>query len=121
MQEIVDTRKEKQPLEFSSAGCAFKNVAIDPAQMAVLQSHTSVPDAMVQSGIVSAGWAVERAGASDLSVGGVAVSSKHGNFIVNTGGGTAQDAVMLLSLVKTKVRDMIGLILENEVQLLGFE
>jgi UDP-N-acetylmuramate dehydrogenase len=121
MQEIVETRKEKQPLEFSSAGCAFKNVAVSPAQIVDLQSHTQVPDAMIQSGIISAGWAVERSGASDFSVGGVAVSSKHGNFIINTGGGTAQDVIILLSRVKTTVRDTLGLMLENEVQLLGFE
>jgi UDP-N-acetylmuramate dehydrogenase len=121
LQEIVEMRKEKQPLEFSSAGCAFKNTALDPNQMADLQRHTQVPQPMVASGIISAGWAVERAGALDLANGGVAVSSKHGNFMINKGGGTAEDVMMLLSRVKTAVRDQLGLLLENEIQFLGFE
>lgn len=121
MQEIVETRKEKQPLELSSAGCAFKNFEFsDVSQISVLREKTDVPEAMITNGVISAGWAVERSGARGLTVGGVAVSDKHGNFLVNTGGGTAKDVVELIALVKAKVQVEFGITLENEVQLLGF-
>jgi UDP-N-acetylmuramate dehydrogenase len=122
MQEIVETRKEKQPLEMSSAGCAFKNFEFsDPSQIATLRSKVDVPEAMIAKGVISAGWAVDQAGARGMKIGGVAVSDKHGNFLVNVGGGTAKDVIMMISAVKTKVRDELGILLENEVQLLGFE
>lgn len=121
MQEIVETRKLKQPLEQSSAGCAFKNVALsDPVQIAALREAALIPPDMLERGVVSAGWAVEHAGARGWAVGGVMVSEKHGNFLVNTGGAKAADVIALMSSVKAKVQDVLGIALHEEVQLLGF-
>ncbi len=121
MQEIVERRKEKQPLEKSSAGCAFKNVEFsDPAEIQKLREAVAVPEEMIQSGRISSGWLVEQAGCGNLSVGGVAVSEKHGNFLVNTGDATARDVIALIQAVKEKVRETYGVELQEEVQLLGF-
>jgi len=48
------------------------------------------------------------------------VSEEHTNFIVNTGDATAEDVIMLVSLIKQQVRDKFGVELESEVQYLGF-
>jgi UDP-N-acetylmuramate dehydrogenase len=121
MQEIVEIRKAKQPLELSSAGCAFKNFEFTDEQLvAPLQEKESVPPAMILSKTISAGWLVDRSGSRGLSVGKIAVSDKHGNFLVNLGGGTAHDVRALIAAVKTRIHQTYGIELHEEVQLLGF-
>ncbi|MDD5652213.1 MAG: hypothetical protein PHX98_02320 [Candidatus Moranbacteria bacterium] len=53
-------------------------------------------------------------------MGGAKVSEKHSNFIINTGNATAEDVIILSSLIKAKVRDRFGIQLEEEVKLIGF-
>ena len=121
MQEIVETRKEKQPLEQSSAGCAFKNVEFsDPSEIQKLREAVAVPEEMIRTGRISSGWLMEQAGCRGLTVGGVAVSDKHGNFLVNVGGATAHDVLSLIQTIKEKVREAFGVELHEELQLLGF-
>ena len=97
MEEIMKMRKEKQPLELSSCGCAFKNP----------------PGA-------SAGQLIDGLSLKGTRIGDIQVSEKHGNFFVNRGHARAQDVIALISLVKMKVRDELGIELEEEVQLVGF-
>ena len=53
-------------------------------------------------------------------IGGVEVSSKHANYLINTGNAKAADLIMMISLIKQKVRDKFNVQLENEIQLIGF-
>jgi len=48
------------------------------------------------------------------------VSEKHANFVINIGGGTAEEVVMLTSFVKQQVRDKLGIELQEEIQFVGF-
>ena len=122
MQEIVEMRKEKQPLEKSSAGCAFKNVEFsNTSEIKKLRDAIDVPEEMIRSGKISSGWLIQRLGVDDLSVGGISVSDKHGNFLVNNGSASAKDVIALIDLVKKKVRELSGIELHEEVQLLGFD
>lgn len=121
MDEIIATRKAKQPLEQSSAGCVFKNFEFeDESALSVLRRSVEVPPDMLKNKRISAGWLVDRVGMLGKRVGSVQVSDRHGNFVVNAGGGRAQDVIALMSLVKMKVRDELGIMLEDEVQLVGF-
>jgi UDP-N-acetylmuramate dehydrogenase len=121
MQEIVMMRKEKQPLESSSAGCAFKNFEFtDEKALEILKRHVEVPQSMIDKGQIPAGWLIEQAGMKGKSVGDVEVSDKHANFFINKGKARAQDIIALISLVKMKVRDDLGIELQEEVQLVGF-
>ena len=121
MQEIVTTRKEKQPLDASSAGCTFKNVEFtDPADIATLQSTIDVPQAMIDAKRIPAGWLVDKAGLLGTSVGNISVSEKHGNFLIQKSGATAADTVALMQKIKETVRERFGVELQEEVQLLGF-
>ena len=130
MVEIIALRKAKQPLEQSSAGCVFKNFEFsDESALEILRrtlrlrsgQAVEVPAEMLAAKRLSAGWLVDQVGMLGKTVGGVAVSDKHGNFVVNAGGGRAQDVIALMSVIKMKVRDELGIFLEDEVQLVGFE
>ena len=86
-------KKERQPVQARSAGCVFKNPA----------------------GGLSAGMLLEKAGFRGRSLGGVAMSSQHANFLVNTGSGTATEAVQLLKMARTAVATQFGVDLQLEV------
>ncbi|MDR3224129.1 MAG: UDP-N-acetylmuramate dehydrogenase [Holosporales bacterium] len=62
---------------------------------------------------------IKKSGCDRLSVGGAAVSDIHCNFLVNTGEATADDFVRLISLIKNKVQQSTGVILEEEVKIIG--
>ena len=96
MDELARRRKEKQPLEFPSAGSTFKR-----------------PEGYF------AGKLIEDAGLKGFSVGGAAVSEKHCGFIVNKGGATASDIIELIKKVRLTVNEKFGVMLEPEVVILG--
>lgn len=64
---------------------------------------------------VSAGYYIERAGLKGEKRGGAEISSKHANFIVNSGGATSGDFVFLAELAKNRVYELFGKKLEYEV------
>lgn len=121
MDEIMRMRKEKQPLESSSAGCAFKNFEFDDeGQLDILKRSVEIPESMIKNKTLSAGWLIDQAGMTGQSVGDAEVSAKHGNFFLNKGKATASEVLALISRVKMKVRDEFGIELQEEVQYVGF-
>jgi UDP-N-acetylmuramate dehydrogenase len=95
--KLLEKRRGHQPIG-PSCGSFFKN-----------------PD-----GFEAAGALIEKTGLKGVKVGGAAVSMKHANFLLNTGGATAQDLVSLMQLVQSEVKGEFGVFLEPEVKLLGF-
>ena len=93
MREYTKSRKEKQPLEYPSAGSYFKRPA----------GHF-------------AGKLIEDCGLKGLRVGGAAVSEKHAGFLINEGGATAEDVLCLEEQVRRCVWERFGVFLEREVQ-----
>jgi UDP-N-acetylmuramate dehydrogenase len=65
------------------------------------------------------GRVIEVAGLKGTRVGQIEVSPVHANYFVNHGGGTAEDALKLIELVKETVREKLGIELELEVRILG--
>ncbi len=121
MEKILNERKDKQPLGESSAGCVFKNVDYqNESALDILRRDVDIPEAMLRSKRLPAGWLIDQAGLKGTAVGDFRVSEKHGNFLLNKGKGKASDVLALISLVKMKVRDTFGIELQEEVQLLGF-
>lgn len=96
MDELAAKRKEKQPLEFASAGSTFKRP----------EGHF-------------AGKLIEDAGLKGYTVGGAQVSEKHAGFVINRGDATAGDIYRLCCDVKDRVKEQTGVSLEMEVKLLG--
>lgn len=96
--ELLKKRRETQPLDMPNAGSIFKN---PPGQFA--------------------GVLIESCGLKGYRVGGVSVSEKHANFLVNDQNGTAADMMELITYVKTKVFEKHGVKLEMEVKKVGLE
>jgi UDP-N-acetylmuramate dehydrogenase len=65
------------------------------------------------------GRVIEAAGLKGTRVGQIEVSAVHANYFVNLGGGTAEEALELMALVREKVRERLGIELEAEVRVLG--
>jgi len=66
-----------------------------------------------------AGRMIEEAGMKGRASGGVRVSEKHANFLINTGQATAQEALALIRCLQTGVEERFGVVLELEVELIG--
>lgn len=96
MLELAQKRKEKQPLEFPSAGSTFKR-----------------PEGYY------AGKLIEDAGLGGYTIGGAQVSEKHKGFVINRGSATAKDVTELIGYVKQKVKENAGVELEPEIIFLG--
>lgn len=96
MDELSAKRREKQPLNFPSAGSTFKR-----------------PEGYF------AGKLIMDAGLRGYSIGGAAVSEKHCGFVINKGNATAADVSEVIAEVQERVKDKFGVTLECEVIRLG--
>jgi len=95
MDDLARRRKEKQPLEYPSAGSMFKRPA----------GHFAAA-------------LIEQCGLKGLTVGGAQVSEKHAGFVINRGGATCADVLALVDQVKERVLQQTGVELEMEVRVL---
>lgn len=93
---ILESRKNKQPLEYPNCGSVFKR---PPGGYA--------------------GTMIEQCGLKGTRIGGAEVSAKHANFIINRENATASDVRRLIKTVQIKVFDKFGVILEPEVIFVG--
>lgn len=96
MEDLIGRRRDKQPLEYPSAGSTFKRP----------EGHF-------------AGALIEQCGLKGASVGGAQVSEKHAGFIVNTGGATCADVLALIREVQNTVLARTGVTLEPEIRMIG--
>lgn len=94
MKELLFKRKDKQPLEYPSAGSVFKRP----------QGHF-------------AGALIEQAGLKGRAVGGAMVSEKHAGFIINFDNGTTDDVLGLIEICKSEVKEKFGVTLETEIKM----
>lgn len=95
MDELMDRRRTKQPLEFPSAGSVFKR-----------------PEGYFAAALI------EECGLKGESVGGAQVSEKHSGFIINTGNATASDVKQLVEIIKETVFMQKGVQLECEIRVI---
>lgn len=122
MREHTAHRTKTQDIGLQSAGCAFKNIPWsrrDIDREKVLGHFPELPPSGTVPGI-SAGFLVDQAGLRGYQIGGAKISERHGNFILNTGRATAEEVIMLLALAKEHVHRRYGLLLEEEIQYIGF-
>lgn len=96
MADLASRRREKQPLEYPSAGSTFKR-----------------PEGYF------AGALIEQAGLKGKGVGDACVSEKHAGFVVNKGSATASDIYATMQMVSDTVMRENNVLLEPEVRLVG--
>lgn len=97
---LQQSRQDTQDITAKSAGCVFRN-PVDQTN-------------------ISAAALIDACELKGMQIGGAQVSDIHANFIINTGSATAEDVVMLISLIKQKVRDQKGVQLMEEIEYVGF-
>ena len=96
--DLMNRRMTTQPLDKPSCGSTFKRPAGN-----------------------FAGKLISDCGLKGMSVGGAQVSEKHAGFIVNSGGATSRDILDLVQLVKKTVFEKTGVLLEEEIRIIGRE
>ena len=117
-EEKIRYRRERHPLEYSNVGSIFKNVLVGlftpelRAKLVAVTKDDPFP-------VVPTAYLISEAGLKGTRVGGAEVSEKHPNFIVNVGGATAADVEALIKIVKVKVKEKFGIMLEEEIMLVG--
>ena len=119
--EILKLRKEKQPLEYPSAGSVFKNPVVDDGHLAKLIKEYPELKNIAKNNTIPAGWLIGQIDElKNKKIGGVMISEKHCNFIVNFNNAKAEEMVILISLIKQKVRTHFGIQLREEIEYVGF-
>ena len=93
MNELMGRRKDKQPLDYPSAGSVFKR-----------------PEGYF------AGALIEQSGLKGATVGGAMVSKKHAGFIINYDGATTTDVINLIRHCQKTVKEKFGVDLETEIR-----
>jgi UDP-N-acetylmuramate dehydrogenase len=116
IKEFLRLRKEKQPLEFPSAGSVFKNVPVEKVPKKIQEKFKE----KIKDGFLPAGVLIEAAGLKGFQIGGAKISEKHANFIVNVENARAKDVVKLIELIKKEVKRKFNIELEEEIKLVGF-
>lgn len=96
MKEFNTQRREKQPINFPSAGSTFKR-----------------PEGYIAAKLI------QDADLKGYAVGGAEVSQKHSGFVINKGGATATDIIKVMKHCSDEVEKQFGVILEPEVRILG--
>ncbi len=96
MDDLAARRREKQPLEFPSAGSTFKRP----------EGHF-------------AGQLIMEAGLRSFQIGGARVSDKHCGFVINTGTASAADVLDVIHHIQHTVKEKFDINLETEVIMLG--
>lgn len=96
MDELMAKRKDKQPLEFPSAGSTFKR-----------------PEGYFAAALL------DECGLKGYSVGGAQVSEKHAGFVINKGNATAEDVLNLINHCQKTVEEQKGVHIEPEVRIIG--
>ena len=106
MKLILRKRQLTQP-KGKSAGCVFKNPT---------RAQTSVDPDCVSEGI-SAGKLIDECGLKGLKIGGIEVSTIHGNFLQNTGNATQKDVLDAIKFIKKTVYKKRKIRLQEEVEI----
>ncbi len=96
MKQNNESRRTKQPLEYPNAGSTFKR-----------------PEGYF------VGKIIDDLGLKGYQIGDAQISTKHSGFIVNKGNATAKDVVSLINYIKEKVQEAYGVLLEEEIIVLG--
>ena len=98
IQEYAAFRKEKQPIEYPSAGSTFKR-----------------GEDFITAKLI------DECGLKGYQVGGAQVSEKHAGFIVNKGNATSEDVQNLINYIKQQVYNKFGKKIETEIEIIGEE
>jgi UDP-N-acetylmuramate dehydrogenase len=101
MDRVLSLRESKLPTDIPCAGSFFKNINLDGVK-------------------IPTGWLLDQVNAKEVSAGNMSIYSKHANVIVNPNKcGTSDEVIELCKILKQKVLDKYGIMLEEEVEFIN--
>ena len=130
IQEKINYRRERHPLEYPNIGSIFKNVPISQMNADVTRINADTISVNLRSNlrksavmpvkidpvpVVPAAYLISEARLKGVSFGGAMISPKQPNFIVNVLQAKASDVKTLIQLVKNEVETKFGITLEEEI------
>ena len=124
--QALDFRLSKYP-KLPSTGSIFENVDLEKIKNEnskffnkELKNRFLKDGKICRENNIGAGLLIDMAGIKGKSIGGIKISLEHANHIVNTGKGTSEDVVMMISYIKQQIRHKFNIQLKEEVIYFGF-
>lgn len=119
--EIMQYRQLRHPLDYPSFGSAFKNIYDKKIIKKITEKFPNTKEGMEKWGDkIPAAYLIDQCGLKGKAIGGIMISPKQPNFLLNMKNGKAKDALALIDIIKESVMEKFGVILETEVQIIGF-
>lgn len=118
IQEKINYRTDRHPMEYPNIGSTFKNVPWDEvpekfrSELEAVKKNDPFP-------VAPTAYLLAQSGVMGMTHGGAQISPKHPNFIVNLGNATAADVEALIAVMKEKVRARFDITLEEEIMRVG--
>ena len=118
IEEKINYRKERHPLEYPNAGSIFKNINFEKApeklKNLALEKNKVKNDPFP---VIPTAFVISELGLKGFKIGKAQISEKHANFIINLGGATFKDVYSLIDYTKKKVEDEFEVRLEEEIEI----
>jgi UDP-N-acetylmuramate dehydrogenase len=118
IEEKINYRKERHPLEYPNAGSIFKNINFEKApeklKNLALEKNKVKNDPFP---VIPTAFVISELGLKGFRIGKAQISEKHANFIINLGGATFKDVYSLIDYIKKKVEDEFEVKLEEEIEI----
>ncbi len=114
VQEKIQYRIDRHPLEYPNIGSTFKNVPTNEVNADVLANLASV----IKNDpfpVVPTAYLISECGLKGMQYGGAMISPKHPNFIVNLGDASSHDVEHLIQKTKESVQEKYSIRIEEEV------
>ncbi len=120
--EVLDTVKKIRLVRLhhpsrNCAGSIFKNIPVRQGDKIL----SKVPPLCMQYGEIKTACLIQELGLKGKRIGGAAISEKHTNFIINRNKATAKNVLDLMDLIRREVYEKYKLVLETEIQFVGFK
>ncbi len=109
------TQRNLLELNYPSAGSIFKNPVVSEKIRKMFEKDKEVK---CRDEKVPAGWLIDQVGLKGKKIGGARISKKQANIILNEKDAQATNILMLISLIKTRVRNEFGIQLNEEIQII---
>jgi UDP-N-acetylmuramate dehydrogenase len=113
IRDNIIKKSQNQPVGVACSGCIFKNYEGFINE----NLYSQYPDlkVFVAKGIIPSGYLIQEAGLKGFTKGGIQISEKHGNYMINTGTGTYEDVIKLIDIVKKRIFELFSVHIEEEV------
>lgn len=119
--EIMRYRQSRHPLDYPSFGSTFKNIYDKKIIKKITEKFPEVKENIKKWGDkIPAAYLIDQCGLKGKTIGGIMISPKQPNFLINFNKGKAGDALRLINIIQEKVMNKFGVRLELEVQLVSF-